>query len=93
MSDVFFNCFVGLVGGLVLGTVLFGGLKLTVSRMVHARYPLRLLFLSMGLRFGLVLTGFGALSALHWQAAVAGLVGFLIVRLILLSHVSAREVR
>jgi len=70
--------------GSLLGAFFFGGLWWTVQKGVNAKHPALWFFSSMLLRTGITLTGFYGVSAGHWQRFLACLVGFVIVRFIVL---------
>ena len=70
--------------GSLLGAFFFGGLWWTVQKGVNAKHPALWFFSSMLLRTGITLTGFYEVSAGHWQRFLACLVGFVIVRFIVL---------
>lgn len=71
-----------LMAGLLLGAIFFGGLWWTVRKGV-ASERVALWFLgSMLLRTSVVLLGFYFVLGDNWQRLVAGLLGFVIARLI-----------
>lgn len=72
--------------GLVLGLVYFGGLWLTIRQMPRSRHPVALFLASLILRSVIAVTGFFLIMGNHWERAIACLVGFMLVRLILTSH-------
>jgi F1F0 ATPase subunit 2 len=69
-----------LLGGLVLGIVHFGGLWITVRRLVTARHPALLGLGSFVLRITLVVGGVALLHAGDVLRLAAALVGILAVR-------------
>jgi len=69
--------------GLVLGFFYFGMLWLTVRRIFRSRRPQVLLVLSFWLRITITLSGFYLIMAGSWQRLLACLLGFLIVRQIM----------
>jgi len=73
-----------LVAGLVLGTVFFGGLWWTVRKGTLSKHPALWFFGSMVARMSLVLLGFYFVGRGDWHRLVAGLVGFIIARYIVL---------
>jgi F1F0 ATPase subunit 2 len=83
------------VAGLGLGLFYFGGLWLTVQRLPQARHPGLLTLVSLIVRLGLTLAVFYLVMAGRWERLLACLVGFLLVRLVLVrrwgpvSHPSA----
>lgn len=71
-----------LAAGILLGAVFFGGLWWTVVRGVSSSRPALWFLGSMLLRTGIVLSGFYFVSAGDWKRLLAGLVGFVIARLV-----------
>ena len=71
------------MGGL-LGAFFFGGLWWTIQKGVNAKHPGLWFFSSLLLRTGITLVGFYGMAAGHWQRFLACLVGFVIVRFIVL---------
>lgn len=76
--------------GFGLGGLFFGGLWLTVRRLTSATHPAPWFLVSFALRSGVVLAGFYLLAG-SWQQLVAGLLGFLLAR-ILLTRLVGQEV-
>jgi len=73
-----------LMAGLVLGTVFFGGLWWTVRKGALSKHPALWFLGSMVARMSLILLGFYFVGGGDWQRLVAGLVGFIIARYIVL---------
>lgn len=71
-----------LIAGLFLGAFFFGGLWWTVRKGVKSERVALWFFGSMLLRTGAVMLGFYLLLGDSWQRMLAGLLGFLIARLI-----------
>ncbi len=71
-----------LVAGLLLGTVFFGGLWLTVRKGVSSRQPARWFFGSLLLRMTIALVGFYVVSGGHWERLLVGLLGFVTARVV-----------
>lgn len=71
-----------LAAGILLGAVFFGGLWWTVVRGVSSSRPALWFLGSMLLRTSIVLSGFYFVSAGDWKRLLAGLVGFVIARLV-----------
>jgi F1F0 ATPase subunit 2 len=74
----------GLLAGMVLGAFFFGGLWWTVRRGVSSKRVALWFAGSMLLRTGVVVTGFYFVLGDNWRRLVAGLLGFVIARLIVL---------
>ena len=86
--------------GLLLGAIFFGGLWWTVQKGVVSDYPALWFFGSFIARTCIVLTGFYFVGSGHWQRLLSCLVGFFLVRLIVMClarpsvamrHASAEE--
>lgn len=72
------------IAGLILGTLFFGGLWLTVKKTVTSSKPALLVFVSFISRLVIVLAGFYFIGAGDWQRLLATLLGFVAARFILL---------
>jgi F1F0 ATPase subunit 2 len=81
----------GLLAGMVLGAFFFGGLWWTVRRGVSSKRVALWFAGSMLLRTGVVVTGFYFVLGDNWRRLVAGLLGFVIARLIVLRLTRLRE--
>ena len=80
--------------GALLGAFFFGGLWWTVQKGVASERPALWFFCSLLLRTSLILAGFYFVSQGHWSRLAMCLLGFLIVRLIVvrrLTHAPAAE--
>lgn len=73
---------VPLLVGVALGAVFFGGLWWTVQRAVLARWVALWFFASLLLRTAIVLAGFYLACGDDWQRWLAGLLGFVIARVV-----------
>lgn len=72
-----------LVGG-ILGAFYFGGLWLTVSRIINTRHPVLLNIGSFFIRTAITLTGFYfVVRGGHWKRLIVCLIGFVIVKFLL----------
>jgi F1F0 ATPase subunit 2 len=73
--------------GLLVGLGYFGGLWLTVSKIQQVRHPTLLMFGSLVIRLGITLFIFYLVAQRgYWQWLIACLLGFLIIRIILVRH-------
>lgn len=72
--------FLALAGGLLLGTVFFGGLWWTVRWGLSSTRPAILFLTSLLLRTAIACSGFYFISLGDWRNLVACLVGFLLAR-------------
>jgi F1F0 ATPase subunit 2 len=73
-----------LIAGMVLGAFFFGGLWWTVRRGVSSKRVALWFLGSMLLRTGVVLLGFYFVLGDDWRRLVAGLLGFIVARLIVM---------
>lgn len=78
-----------LAAGVVLGTLFFGGLWITVRRLATSRHPGALAAGSLMVRTAAVVIGVLLLTRGRWQNALAILFGFIAAR-IAVSRVVAR---
>lgn len=69
------------ITGAIAALLYFRGLWWTVRGMAGARHPLALYALSVGLRMSGIAAGALVIVPFGWQAVVAALAGFLIVRI------------
>ncbi len=83
------------LAGSLMGIFFFGGLWWTVQRLPHARAPALLALLSLIFRaaavlgiFYLILTAF---SGTGWPHLLAALAGFVLARLVMVSHLRPRS--
>jgi F1F0 ATPase subunit 2 len=81
----------GLLVGVVLGAMFFGGLWWTVQRGVSSNRPVLWFFGSMLLRTSIALAGFYLVARVHWERLLICLLGFLIARLIVTRFTRVRE--
>jgi F1F0 ATPase subunit 2 len=73
-----------LVAGVLLGAIFFGGLWWTVHKGVTSKNPALWFLGSLLLRMGIVLAGFYFVARGDWKKLLLCLLGFLIVRVIML---------
>jgi F1F0 ATPase subunit 2 len=71
-----------LIVGIMLGAIFFGGLWWTVRKGVSAKHPAFWFFYSMLLRTCIVLLGFYFILGDSWQRLLAGLLGFIVARIV-----------
>lgn len=83
MINEYINLIVSLFAGLVLGTIFFGGLWLTIKKSLGSKTPALWLIGSFVLRAAITLTGFYSLSNGHWQQLLLCLSGFIIARIVI----------
>lgn len=80
-----------LIAGLLLGTLFFGGLFLTVKKMTTVKNPGLLFLSSMFLRVAIALTGFYFVSVGNWQRLLICLLGFIVARFIVIHFTKPAE--
>lgn len=68
------------LAGIVLGTIFFGGLWLTIRIGISSRWSALLFPGSLLLRMSIVLAGFYFVSAGHWERLLVCFLAFVIVR-------------
>jgi F1F0 ATPase subunit 2 len=83
MSDFLFMI-LAFMAGLVLGTLFFGGLWLTVKAAFASRAPALWFFGSFLIRMSVTLTGFYYISAGNWQRLLVSAAGFIAARYIVM---------
>jgi len=74
---------VAFLAGAALAALFFGGLRFTIQRLPTARRPMLLAGGSVLIRTVVVVAGFVWVGDGEWQRYVAALLGFLLVRLVL----------
>jgi F1F0 ATPase subunit 2 len=77
------------VAGTGLGLFYFGGLWFTVQRLPTCRWPAPLVLASFVGRTAVVVVGFYFVMGGRWERVLACLVGFIVVRLVLVSRLRA----
>lgn len=74
------------VAGMGLGLLYFGGLWLTIRQLPTCRWPAALFLGSFVVRTAVVVIGFYFVMNGRWERILACLVGFIMVRLLLVSR-------
>lgn len=77
--------------GILLGMVFFGGLWITVKKMVHAKRPALWLLASFFIRAGIALAGFYFTGADNWQRLLVCLAGFITARFLILYFTKEKQ--
>lgn len=80
-----------LIAGIALGIIFFGGLWLTVRKMVHSKKPAFWLIVSFFLRVGVTLVGFYFAGAGNLQRLLICLVGFIVARFVVVHYTKATD--
>ncbi len=79
--------------GIILGTLFFGGLWLTVKKSITAKSPALWLIGGFFIRINMVLIGFYYVSGDSWQRLLICLLGFIIARMIVMQLTKTYEQR
>lgn len=90
MTD-YLDLLFSLLAGLLLGVFFFTGLWWTVRQFDSSKYVALLFLFSMLFRTGIVILGFYLIMGDSWQRLVAGLLGFIIVRIIATRLMNKKE--
>lgn len=80
-----------LAAGILLGGLFFGGLWWTVRRALVSKTPAIWFLTSMFLRTAIVLAGLYFVARGSWQRMAVCLLGFIIIRSIIVRQVGARK--
>jgi F1F0 ATPase subunit 2 len=80
-----------LLAGALLGGVFFAGLWWTVRQLGSSRHVALLFLGSMLVRTSLVIVGFYFILGDSWQRLLAGLLGFIVVRLLVTRYIQQAE--
>lgn len=81
------------VAGIALGIIFFGGLWLTVKKMVSAKIPALWVLSSFIIRFGIVLLGFYFISLGNWQRLISCLLGFIASRFMVIQFTKSIDAK
>lgn len=81
------------VAGIALGIIFFGGLWLTVKKIVTAKIPVLLMLGSFIVRVGIILFGFYFISSGNWQRLVSCLIGFIAAKFIVIYFTKAIDAK
>jgi F1F0 ATPase subunit 2 len=82
---------IALLTGSLLGAFYFGGLWWTVRKLISTEYPSSLFLLSVLFRTSFVVVGFYLILGDNWQRLIAGLLGFMLVRILATWHIRQTE--
>ena len=77
--------------GLLLGTIFFGGLRITVKKAVTSKMPALWFIGSFFLRAGIILIGFYYISQGNLQRLLICVLGFIVARYIIIRITRASE--
>lgn len=73
---------ISFAAGVMLGVLFYGGLWITVRRLMVTRHPMAVTLGSLLLRMAVVLAGLLLVARGRWQNVLAALVGFAIGRVV-----------
>ncbi len=80
MTDTGIEIALSLGGGVCLGLIFFGGLRLTTRLIVTARRPVLVTLASFAVRTVVTAAGFVVIGQQTWQRYAAALAGFVLLR-------------
>jgi len=78
------NILLPLIAGIILGTLFFAGLWLTVKKAVSSKYAALWVSISSLLRTAIVLVGFYFVANGSWQRLLICVLGFIAARLVMM---------
>ena len=87
MVNNFFSLIIIVIVGFVLGIIFFGGLWWTIKKGLESKNAATWFILSFFIRTSIVLVGFYFLLDGLWERLVAGLLGFLIARVLITQYI------
>jgi len=79
------------IGGILLGTIFYGGLWFTVKKSVASKMPAIWVLGSFFLRVCITLVGFYYISFGNWQKLFICVLGFIVARLIVMRFTKSIE--
>lgn len=82
---------IGIVSGVILSLIYFGGLWYTLKQLDRWRRPWILIAGSFLLRNAIVLAAFYFLILQHWSALVAAFIAFMITRQVIVQRTNSPE--
>lgn len=74
------------IAGMAIGLLYFGGLWLTIRQLPQSRHPVLLMMSSLIVRTAITVGAFYYVMNQHWERAIACLIGFIAIRMILASR-------
>jgi F1F0 ATPase subunit 2 len=81
------------ITGIALGIIFFGGLWITVKKIVTAKIPALWVLCSFIVRVGIVLLGFYFIGAGNWERLLICLLGFIAARFIIIHFTKAIDAK
>lgn len=90
MNDIIYMI-LAFIGGLLLGTLFFGGLWFTVRKLVTSKIPALWFLGSFILRVSITLIGFYYISSGSWQRLLICLAGFITARYTVIHFTKSNE--
>ncbi|MEO6949000.1 MAG: ATP synthase subunit I [Ginsengibacter sp.] len=82
-----------LIGGMLLGVIFFGGLWLTVKKIIKSKTPALLMLSSFIFRIVIVLVGFYIIGLGDWKKLIICLIGFIIARFVVIYYTKSIDER
>ncbi len=80
------NMILSFIGGMLLGTLFFGGLWFTVRKLTSSKMPALLVLSSFLFRVSIALLGFYFIGLGDWRKLVACMIGFIIARFVIIHY-------
>ena len=90
-QNIFVTFSLALLTGALLGGLFFAGLWWTVNQLESSKHVARLFLLSLLVRTSIVVIGFYFIIGKDWHHLLAGLLGFIVVRLIATRYIQLKQ--
>lgn len=74
------------IGGVLLGTIFFGGLWFTVKKTITSKTPALWVLISFILRISIILFGFYFIGGNDWRNLIVCLLGFIVARFFVIRY-------
>ncbi|MBB1437169.1 ATP synthase subunit I [Shewanella sp. SG41-4] len=91
VDNIFVELALVLLAGVLLGVFFFAGLWWTVSQLKSTRHVALLFIFSLLFRSTIVIVGFYFIAGENWHRLLAGLLGFMLVRLLATRYTLQQE--
>jgi F1F0 ATPase subunit 2 len=86
-----FGLILALAGGIGIGAFYFGGLLWTIQKLPSRRRPGLWVTASYFIRTGIAVFAFYLVMGGHWQRLLASLLGFIVIRFVLVRRMKPAE--
>ncbi len=91
VGNIFVELALALLAGALLGILFFAGLWWTVNQLQSSQHVALLFIISLLVRSTIVIAGFYFIIGKDWHNLVAGLFGFMLVRLITTRYIQLKQ--